>query len=153
MRELRNMSSNTERITVVKTSELLETLKKNRENHVKEYEEAVEGYLETAREKLAEQHEKAKDEVEKAFQRTTEELSRFDPEKAQDTIVFCRAIQFTLTAPRNFVDAYDQAIEMMEWETRETVELNTTEFRCFVMNKWDWMEEFKSVSGMYSKAI
>ena len=151
MRDIRNMASSNERTTFVNTKELLETLKKNRESHVREYEEAVEGYLDAAREKLAEQHEKAKIEVETAFQRTTEELSRFDPQKAQDTIVFCRAIQFSLTAPRNFVDAYDQAIEMMTWETRDTVELNTTEFRCFVMNKWDWMEEFKTVSEMYNK--
>ena len=151
MRDIRNMASSTERTTVVKTSDLLEKLRKNRDNHVAEYEEAVEGYLDAAREKLAEQHEKAKKEVEKAFQRTSEELSRFDPSKAEDTIVFCRAITFALTAPRSFVDAYEQAIEMMEWETRETVELNTTEFRCFIMNKWDWMEEFKSVSEMYNK--
>lgn len=151
MRDIRNMASSSERTTVVNTKDLLETLKKNRENHIKEYDEAVEGYLETAREKLGEQHNNAKNEVEKAFLRTKEELSRFDPDKAQDTIVFCRAITFTLTAPKNFVDAYDQAIQMMTWETRETVELNTTEFRCFVMNKWDWMEEFKTVSEMYNK--
>lgn len=151
MREIRNMASNTERTTVVKTHELLKTLKKNRENHVNEYKEAVDGYLEAAREKITEQYNKAKAEVEKAFQRTIEELSRFNPEKAQDTIVFCRQIQFELVAPRNFVDAYDQAIEMMQWETRETVELNTTEFRCFIMNKWDWMEEFKFVSERYTK--
>jgi hypothetical protein len=152
MRDIRNMSSS-ERTTVVSTAELLKTLKENRESHIAEYKEAVEGYLVTAREKLVEQHEAAKAEVEKAFVRTKEELERFDPEKAQDTIVFCKSIQFTLTAPRNFVDAYDQAIEMMTWETRDKVELNTTEFRCFIMNKWDWMEEFKNVSGLYKKII
>lgn len=151
MRDIRNMSSNSERTTLVDTSELLTTLKQNRENHIKEYEEAVEGYLDAAREKIAEQYKNAKAEVEKAFLRTKEELERFDPEKTQDTIVFCRSIQFTLTAPRNFVDAYDQAIQMMTWETREKVELNTTEFRCFIMNKWDWMEEFKSISQIYNK--
>lgn len=150
MRNMRNMTS-TERTTLVDTKTLIEKLKINRANHIKEYNEAVEGYLETAREKLNEQYEKAKQEVEKAFSRTREEIVRFDPEKAEDTIVFCRAIQFSLTAPRNFIDAYDQAIEMMEWETREKVELNSTEFRCFIMNKWDWMEEFQSVSAMYNK--
>ena len=151
MRDIRNMASDTERTTVVKTSKLLETLKENRAAHLTEYEEAVEGYLEEARAELEKQYEKAKGEVTKAFDRTSQELERFDPSKAQDTIVFCRAIQFSLTAPRNFVDAYDQAIEMMSWEQREEVELNTTEFRCFVMNKWDWMEEFRSVSEMYNK--
>ena len=151
MRDIRDMGSSNERTTVVETKKLLTQLRENRDTHLKEYEEAVEGYLEAARVKLGEQYEKAKKDLRVAFDRTTEELRRFDPAKAQDTIVFCRAIQFTLIAPRSYVDAYDQAIEMMEWETRDKVELNTTEFRCFVMNKWDWMEEFKSVSEMYNK--
>jgi len=149
MRNMRNMGDESERTTMVKTAELLETLKKNREEHVKEYEEAVAGYLEEARKRLEGEFEKAKGELQKAYQRTQRELETFDPTKAQDTIVFCKGISFTLTAPRNFVDAYDQAIQMMEWETREEVELNTTEFRCFIMNKWDWMQEFKAVSEMY----
>lgn len=151
MRDIRDMGSSNERTTVVKTDRLLKQLRKNRESHLEEYGVAVEGYLEAGRVKLGEQHEKAKKDLQVAFDRTTEELKRFDPTKAKDTIVFCRAIQFTLTAPRSYVDAYDQSIEMMEWETRQEVELTTTEFRCFIMNKWDWMEEFKSVSEMYNK--
>ena len=150
MRDIRDMGSNNERTTVVDVGDLKEKLAENRAAHLKEYNEAVEGYLEAARAKLEDQHKKAQVELQKAYDRTTEELKRYDPEKAQDTIVFCGSIQFKLIAPRNYVDAYDQAIEMMEWETREKVELNTTEFRCFVMNKWDWMQEFKTVSEMYN---
>ena len=152
MRDLRNMASSEERTTVVTTSKLLETLRTNRASHLEEYKLAVEGYLVEARARLETQHELAKQELQKAYDRAQDELKRYDPAKASDTIVFCKAISFTLVAPRNYVDAYDQSIEMLEWETRETVELNTTEFRCFVMNKWDWMEEFKNVSMRYSTA-
>jgi hypothetical protein len=143
MRQMREMREGTERTTVVKTAQLLETLKKNRADHLREYEKAVSGYLSEARRRLEGEFEKAQVELQKAFRRTQQELEIFDPKKTTDTIVFCRGISFTLTAPRNFVDAYDQAIQMMEWETREEVELSVTEFRCFVMNKWDWMEDFK----------
>lgn len=145
MREIRN----TERTTVVNTSSLLKTLKDNRASHLSEYQDAVEGYLEEASKRLDDEYKKGQAELNKAFKRTQEELKVFDPEKAQDTIVFCRSIQFNLMAPRNFVDAYDQAIQMMEWETRTEVELTTTEFRCFIMNKWDWMESFKVSTESY----
>ena len=148
MRQMRDMSG-TERSTVVNTTKLLETLRANREAHVQEYKEAVAGYLVEARQRLEGEFEKAKGELQKAFRRTQQELETFDPEKATDTIVFCKGIAFTLTAPRDYTEAYDQAIEMMEWETRETVELNATEFRCFVMNKWDWMEDFKMSTMNY----
>lgn len=149
MRNIRDMGSDNERTTVVQTSRLLETLKANRAAHVKEYKEAVEGYLDEARGRLEEEFVNAQRQLEKAFERTKHELEMFDPTKASDTIIFCKGISFTLTAPRNYVDAYDQAIQMMEWETREQVELNATEFRCFVMNKWDWMEEFKMSTTNY----
>jgi hypothetical protein len=149
MRDMRNMGSE-ERKTTVETAKLLVTLKENRKQHLEEYNEAVEGYLETAREKLDEEFKKAKGKLQNAFDRTTEELDRFDPSTASDTIVFCEGISFKLVSPRNYVDAYDQAIQMMEWETRKEVELNTTEFRCFVMNKWDWMEEFKMSTSLYN---
>jgi hypothetical protein len=140
-----------ERKIVVNTKELLETLKKNREQHLAEYNEAVEGYLSAANSKLQSQYKKAQHELEKAFNRTKQELKSYDPTNATDTIIFCRGIQFDLVAPRNYAEVYDQSIQMMEWETREAIELNSTEFRCFVMNKWDWMESFKNVSVMYGK--
>ncbi len=151
MRAIREMSGDSERVTVVSTSKLLNTLKANRDAHVKEYKAAVEGYLEEAFIRLEKKYVEAQHELRKAFERTKHELESFDPSKASDTVVFSRGISFNLVAPRNYVDAYDQAIQMMEWETRGEVELNSTEFRCFVMNKWDWMEEFKQSTVSYIK--
>lgn len=151
MRNMRDMGSDSERTTVVDTAKLLETLKSNRDAHLQEYKEAVSGYLEEARGRLEEEFANAQHQLERAFDRTKSELQQFDPTKASDTIVFCKGISFALTAPRSYVDAYDQAIQMMEWETRKEVELNATEFRCFVMNKWDWMDEFKKSTINYLK--
>ena len=142
---------NSERETSVHTADLLETLRANRDQHVMEYKQAVEGYLEKAKSLLSEEFGRAKVKLNESYTRAKSELELFDPEKAEDTIVFCRSIQFTLKAPRDHSDAYDQAIKMMNWESRETVMLTTTEFRCFVMNNWDWTDEFQAISGMYRK--
>lgn len=130
---------------------LLATLTKNKEAHVKEYEAALRGYLEEAKTKIAEQKQKALKEVEYAAQRALNELNMFDPTKAQDTIVFCKGISFQLIAPKNYSAEYDQAIQMMSWETKDEVELSTSEFRSFIMDKWDWVEDFKISSARYIK--
>lgn len=149
MRDLVKMSSADERVIMVKRFDLLARLKENRELHLAEYNNAVAGYLEEAKSRLEEQYKKARVGIRFALSRATAELERYDPTEAKDTIVFCKAISFTLTAPRHHVDAYDQAIAMMEWDTRDEVELNATEFRSFVMNKWDWMDEFLAVTSSY----
>lgn len=151
MRAVKNaMQDDTGRTTRVLTLDLIKKLKLNRTQHLQEYNESVEGYLEIAKTKIVDKFQEAKKKLKDAYENALSELEKFDPSKASDTIVFCRGITFDLVAPRCYVDAYDQAIEMLEWETREEVELNSTEFRCFVMNKWDWMESFKSVSAIYN---
>lgn len=142
---------NNNRNITVNRNDLLTTLRTNREAHIKKYKEALDGYLEEAKTKIAEQKENALREVERASKRILNELSMFNPNKAQDTIVFCRGISFELVAPKNYSEAYDQAIEMMTWETKDEVELSTTEFRSFVMDKWDWLEDFEISSARYLK--
>lgn len=151
MRQMQN-TSGVERTTRVKTAHLLDTLRKNRAKHIKNYQLAVEGYIDEAREKLMVQFKKAEEEIQKAFKRAAAELENFDPAKASDTFIFCRGLGFDLVAPRNYEEAYDQAIEMLTWETRDEIELSAAEFRCFVMDKWDWLEQFERSTSHYAMA-
>jgi hypothetical protein len=142
-------SLNSERKVVVKKTRLLNALRKNLEKHINDYLEAVAGYKEEAKVKLEAEKEKAIEKLSRAYTKTLGEIDNFDPEKSTDVIVFCDSIRFDLVAPKNFSDAYQQAIEMLEWEERDEVELTTYEFRCFVMDKWDWMEDFIKSNSRY----
>ena len=148
--EMRGMSS--DRKVVVNKTTLLNKLRENLARHLEDYNDAVEGYKEEAYTKLQAAKEKAQEKLEKAYSRTVNEIENFDPETASDVIVFCESIRFDLVAPKEFSDAYEQAIQMLEWEEREEVELSTYEFRCFVMDKWDWQQEFATSNARYLAA-
>lgn len=147
---MRQMSS-TNRTTVVDKKMLIDRLEANLDAHLKEYQEAVDGYKQEAKVKLQCGMEKAQEKIRRAYERTLLEIENFDPEQMSDVLVFCEAIRFDLVAPKNYADAYEQAIEMLKWEQRQEVELTAQEFRCFIMNKWDWMEDFVSSSARYFK--
>ena len=149
---------NSDRKVIVNRERLLKMLRANLANHlddytdaVDDYTDAVEGYKEEAVAKLQVGMEKAKEKITKAYYRTLSEIENFDPSQASDVIVFCEAVRCDLVAPKNFSDAYEQAIEMLEWEERDEVELSSYEFRCFVMDKWDWQDEFVASNARYFK--
>ena len=148
MQAMANMSGS-ERETLVDRIELLRVLKENREKHRQQHEAAVSGYVDSARSTLEKEHAKALKEVEDAFEKASERLKEFDPEKTDDNFVICRPISFRMPVPRSHDDAYEQAIQMINWDTREAVTLTATEFRSFVMNIWDWTEEFAVTSSRY----
>lgn len=140
-----------DRKTVVNKELLLSKLRDNFVKHMSDYNEAVAGYKEEALTKLDVGLEKAKKNIQSAFDRAVLEIQDFDPEGARDYISFCEAITFNLVAPKKFSDAYEQAISMLEWEERKEIELSSYEFRCFVMDKWDWQEEFTTSNIRYLK--
>lgn len=145
--EMRQLSS--DRKIVVNKAELLAKLRDNLIQHLEDYADAVEGYKEEAKIKLQAGMQKAQEKIQKAYSRTLNEIENYDPESAQDVVVFCDSIRFDLVAPKNFAEAYEQAIEMLEWESRQEVELSSYEFRCYVMDKWDWMDEFVASNTRY----
>jgi len=141
---------NPDRRTVVNVKQLVGQLKKNREKHLKDYEEAVVGYKQEANSKIAAEYNLAKERLDKAYDRICKTLREdFDPSQARDYITFCESIRFELKAPRCYVEVYDQAIEMMIWEKRQTIELTDEEFRCLIMDQWDWAEDFRKTVAFY----
>jgi ferritin-like protein len=141
-----------EREVEVDRRKLVETLKENKEKHVKLFKEAILGYREAARRKLSEDGEKAKKELEKNLAKVGEAIDDFDvnkPNNFNDYFVLVQQIVMTLPVPKSYEGAYDAAIAIAEWEVNDTMTLTFAEFNCFVRDEWDWKENFLNVSNSY----
>jgi len=106
---------------------LLDTLRTNLKLHVDDYTEAVIGYQKAA-------------------------LAAIDNKRGELETDALTVLHFDLTPPRTYEKAYKQVIRMLEMETRDEIELNSSQFGCFVMDDWEWKEEF-SVSNTRYKAF
>jgi len=54
-----------------------------------------------------------------------------------------------LPEPRDYTDAFDRAIKMIEWSIGDTVELSEHDFQRYVLNDWEWQQAFASSTQMY----
>jgi len=112
--------------TKVKKAELLATLKKNRDQHQKIFEEALAGY---------------KKEMEATLEHALEVI------RAGKRIVH----RIHLPVPTNETASYDTAIKMLEMGTEEVVELSAQDFACLVEDKWEWRDAFLTSNSNYSE--
>lgn len=110
----------------VKWLQLLETLKINLERHSIIVKEAREGYVEKAKQVLSKRLEELK----------------------SGLLV---SLQFKLTPPTDYSEIYKTAIQMLEWNTEEYINLSANEFRQLVQDKWDWQTQFLTSNMRYSK--
>lgn len=137
----------------VNRMKLIETLEKNKEQHVKDYKEALAGYKEKATEKLSEEYLKAKVSLEKNLEQARKKIQDFDPEDPESTgyLQLINGVKVEMRVPYNYEDEYDAAIDLAKWDVNETIKLSFFEFQCFVRDKWDWKDDFTAVSSMYVK--
>ncbi len=115
------------KVTVSK-DDLLSTLQANRDEHEKEFTEADAAYRKV---------------VAKELQRRlllVESGAEFD--------LFFR----DLVQPKSHVDDFDTAIEMLEWHRQSDITLSREEFKKYVRNEWDWLENFKALHAGYTTA-
>jgi len=115
----------------VKINELVETLKKNRDEHVSVVEEAQANFRKMAIEKLDSMLKDAKD------------------GKGIRT-------SLGLTVPTIHTDAFDNAIGLMEMTMRagETIiEIDAGEYERFMRNNWEWKQDFNTSNRAYSGRI
>lgn len=140
------------RTVEVKRSELVHTLIANRVKHVKDYEDAMAGYtavllakideaFAAAQRSLSERHGKMKEQV--------AGLSEEDIAQRSDRLVIVDSICVEMKVPRSYKKEYDAAIDMAQWDVRDTLELTHAEFTCFVRDEWDWKSGFDAVSMLY----
>jgi len=112
--------------TKVKKADLLETLKKNRDQHHKIFEEALEGY---------------RKEMEATLETALELV------KKGKRIVH----RISLPVPTNETSSYDTAIKMLEMGTEDVIELSAQDFACLVEDKWEWRDAFLTSNSSYSE--
>ena len=56
---------------------------------------------------------------------------------------------FRLPEPEDHTVDFDTALDMLEWEVGETVELDERTFRRLVRNEWAWRETFAANTASY----
>lgn len=108
-----------------KTANVLEQLQKNRAEHAEIVKEARAGYM---------------DQAEKALQKRLAQLR-------EGKLV---ALTFSLNPPQDHTAVYDTVIAMCEAHTDDEMTLDSANFRCLMMDEWDWMEGFLVGSSGYS---
>ena len=117
------MRHGTRSITVNK-GQLLEAMLANRERHEEEYQEARAKYREKVQAELA---------------------ARLKQVAAGEPI----NLNFNLPQPQSFTEQYDDAIAMFEWETKDEMELEESDFQRYVLNKWEWANQFAIATQSY----
>lgn len=105
--------------------ELKEVLLKNRENHLKIYNEAREGYNKALVKELSSKLKKA---------RKNEKVEA----------------NSNLQVPRNNLKEYDTVLEMLSRTSSSGVRLNQQQFNNYVLDKWSWQDSFLATSSLYS---
>ena len=114
-------------ITVSK-AELVEKLHVNSAKHQKNFSTAKQGF-----------HLELKEELE-------DKLAKLEAGEKVDLIIRSRP-------PENHYPDYQDALEMLGWDTGDTVELTETQFREWVQDRWHWRDQwFASNSGYITKA-
>lgn len=132
--------------------QLLEKLKENRAKHLAIFNEAMAGYKELALSKVREAFSGMDERLQKRKDEITKRIESFTAETASqfsDYFVVLEQVAVNLTLPVSYADAYDAAIDMAAFDTRDELELSGAEFQCFCRDVWDWTHEFSEVSKTY----
>lgn len=109
----------------VNKNKLLNMLYVNKQKHIEIVEEAKQGY------------------IAKAKQVFEEKLKKIVEIGIVDT-------DLQLTKPIDHIKDYDEAIAMLEWETKDEIELERNQFNCFVLDNWNWKNNFLVSNVQYS---
>jgi hypothetical protein len=124
----------------VRKHELHSKLVENRAKHVQDYREAVEGYCQQGSELLSTRRTKVFDEI-------SLYISDLESGNAVDPKTF--DVSLDLKKPKSYEKVYDQIIMMVEMSVDDEIELDTHEFACYVMDDWDWKDEFSATTASY----
>jgi hypothetical protein len=144
------------RVVRVLRTKLIDTLKENRQKHLDEFNLAVAGYKDVATGKLAEAAKGIHIRVDEQILKVQNKIDTFSQETMDefyDYLTLLEAVTVELTVPKSFVEAYDTAIAMFEFETRDEVELSGAEFQCFCLDMWDWTYQFSVSNSAYTKGL
>ena len=110
----------------VKKEDLISKIKANKENHIKEYNEAVEAY---------------KIEAKKQLKNQLKELANGS-----------LSVKVQLTSPVNQAEEYDKLITMFGWEIKDEVVLSQGEFNEYVLDETSFSIQAKFANSFYSSS-
>lgn len=110
----------------VDKNQVLTTLKANRENHRKIFEEALEGYRTEAIKQLDEH---------------IKELKSGKPKRTYINVPY----------PEDHTEDYDTAIELLEMSVDNEIELDVETFKAFYKDAWGWKQQFLASNSGYSR--
>lgn len=147
------LSNQMNRTVLVNRKKLIETLVINRTKHVIDYNDAMQGYKAIALAAIHEAFQNMGDKLKTRREALEEKIGNFSAETASeypDYFVILEAVKVPLKVPISYADAYDAAIDMATFDTRDELELSGAEFQCFCRDVWDWTYEFTSTKAFYS---
>lgn len=152
------ISNLSNRTVQVNREKLLSTLIENKGKHEAEYKEALGMYAELAKQKVQESYDNAKKIIEENFYKNMDLVDRFNPEdvdyaKYNGNFLLLHTTSVNLPLPKSYSSQYQDAINMVSWDVNETLVLTHSEFKCFVMDEWDWSYEFKNTVLNYSGCL
>lgn len=111
-------------VNVSKTS-LVEHLNANMLKHIREYNEAVEGF---------------KDEMVKVLQEELKKARKGELKK----------LDVRLAAPVSHENEYRDAIDMLEFSVDENIQLDADTFKAYFKDVWSWSDLFNHTVATYS---
>lgn len=109
----------------VKKQELLEALVKNRNVHIEDYWDAMEGYTNAAETLLKERLQKVREK-------------------------FAVDLKFNIPKPVSYEKEYDRIISMVKMSVEDELTLSSQEFAQFVMDDWGWKGAFTATNAFYN---
>ena len=109
----------------ITTTNLVAKLKENRKKHEAEYEKLNKAYREAIVDSMS------------------SKLRAIKEGKDINLI-------FSIPRPENHVEDYDLAITMLEYETREEIEIERNEFEQYILDKWGWECGFNATKTFYA---
>lgn len=117
------MFDSKERKITVNKKNLIDRIKKNRENHIIDYDKAVIAY---------------KKEANKQLNNLLDKVNKGE-----------MGIKLNLNTPINSSVDYDHLIEMFEWEVNDEVELDYSEFKRYIQDQTDFAVRAKLMNASY----
>lgn len=110
--------------TRILKEELLEVIEENMSTHRDIFLKAIDGYKKEAINQLEEMLERV---------------------KKGNTI----SGYWNLIVPEDHTPEYERTIKMIEFDTRDEIELNENEFSQFVMDNWAWKKDWSASNTLY----
>lgn len=142
---------------MMKKSELINALVKNKAKHDVVLATAISGYWELAKQRLADSKKQFKSSVSDYVEKYNTEHAKMEKliknkeslPNALGVGSLYADVSFALVYPQDHSRDYDRAIRMMEASIYDDVKLSVSEFDAYVMNNWEWKNNFVNTNSAY----